>query len=153
MIISGRYTGTWWRSRLVSVTVREWCRCRTCPSWTSTALMPSSFLEATASPRICEDESQVKYLLNEMHVQAGMAEMDWQLYATLKLLDPLLWRMAKTANCTVMWKGCSKTSTVHASLLGMYHLSVYLMCDQWIQIVGEHLFVFIFARRRQNCRL
>ena len=50
------------------------------------------------------------------------------LILTFNTLDPLSWRMAKTANCIVMWKECLKISIVLASLLGMYHL-VNIQCN------------------------
>lgn len=54
--------------------------------------------------------------------QVSVKKMELWYFTTLTSLDPPLWRMAKTASCTAMWRECLKTSIVHASQLGMYDL-------------------------------
>lgn len=59
---------------------------------------------------------------NETQVNCTVKKMELKYFTSLTSLDPPLWRMAKTASCTAMWRECLKTSTAHASQLGMYDL-------------------------------
>lgn len=68
--------------------------------------------------------------------------------APLISLDPLLRRMAKTASCMAMWRGCWRNSTVPASPLGMN-------LDETFQSVsaewGGTMLEFNWLKKQRGC--
>lgn len=60
--------------------------------------------------------------------------------------------MAKTASCITTWRGCLKNSTVHASLLGMYHSATIQLLFFFDCAITSN-FHILNPDMRQNCKV
>lgn len=60
--------------------------------------------------------------------------------------------MAKTASCITTWRGCLKNSTVHASLLGMYHSATIQLLFFFDCAITSNVHI-LNPDMRQNCKV